>query len=48
MYSTARADLFELEELGYLRRETRGKAFVFVPARDLHAMLFPGSASWDD
>jgi len=32
VYQTARSDLLELESRGYLRRVTKGKAFVFVPA----------------
>jgi len=39
-YSTARADLLELEEKGYLRREQEGKAFVFVAAEGLAAIDF--------
>lgn len=39
-YSTARADLMELEEKGYLRQEQEGKAFVFVAAEGLAAIDF--------
>ena len=39
VYQTARADLLQLVELGYLRKETRGKAFVFVPAPNLHEVV---------
>lgn len=35
VYSTARADLMELEAKGYLRQTLEGKAFVFVPAEGL-------------
>jgi hypothetical protein len=34
-YSTARRDLLELVDKGYLKMETRGKAFVFVPSEKL-------------
>jgi len=37
-YSTARADLLQLEEKGYLRQEQDGKAFVFVAAEGLAAI----------
>jgi len=39
-YSTARADLMELEAKGYLRQEQEGKAFVFVAAEGLAAIDF--------
>lgn len=39
-YSTARADLMQLEEKGYLRQEQEGKAFVFVAAEGLAAIDF--------
>lgn len=39
VYSTARADLFELADLGYLRKEIRGKAFIFVPEENLRERL---------
>lgn len=35
VYATSRADLIDLVDRGYLRREQHGKAFVFVPQRDL-------------
>ncbi len=38
-YSTARADLLELVELGFLQQETRGLAFVFTPTSDLRERL---------
>lgn len=38
-YSTARADLLELVELGFLKQETRGLTFVFSPAPDLRDRL---------
>ena len=44
VYSTARADLFELADLGYLRKETRGKAFVFVPEPAALRRLLSGAA----
>lgn len=39
VYSTARADLLELAEMGLLLKRTRGQAFVFSPAPDLHSRL---------
>lgn len=39
VYQTARTDLLDLETRGYLRRATRGKAFVFVAVDDLRARL---------
>jgi Fic family protein len=39
-YSTARADLMQLEEKGYLRQEQEGKAFVFMAAEGLAALDF--------
>ena len=39
VYQTARADLLDLEERGYLRRVIRGKAYVFVPAENLAERL---------
>jgi Fic family protein len=38
-YSTARADLLELVELGFLCQETRGLAFVFTPSPNLRERL---------
>jgi len=38
-YSTARTDLTDLADRGYLRFELRGKAHVFVPADDLAARI---------
>jgi Fic family protein len=35
VYATARADLLDLTERGYLVQELRGKAFVFMPAPGL-------------
>jgi Fic family protein len=35
VYATARADLMDLVERGYLCQEQRGKAFVFLPTPDL-------------
>jgi Fic family protein len=45
VYQTARADLLDLEARGYLRKETRGKALVFVPDGDLEAHLSRGAGS---
>lgn len=45
VYSTARADLIELEELGYLRKHTRGQAFVFRASPDLREKLDPGEGA---
>jgi Fic family protein len=39
VYATARADLLDLVDRGYLRQERRGKAFVFVPEPDLTERL---------
>jgi Fic family protein len=39
VYATARADLIDLVERGYLRQEQRGKAFVFLPTPDLAERL---------
>jgi Fic family protein len=41
-YTTARADLLELEEKGYLGRKLRGKAFVFTPSPDLEERIQRG------
>lgn len=38
-YATARRDLVELEERGYLKSELRGKAFVFLPSDSLSGLL---------
>jgi Fic family protein len=38
-YSTARADLLELAEMGLLLKGTRRQAFVFSPAPDLRSRL---------
>lgn len=35
VYATARADLLDLVELGYLTQQVRGRAFVFLPSPDL-------------
>jgi Fic family protein len=35
VYATARADLMDLVDRGYLYQEQRGKAFVFLPTTDL-------------
>ncbi|MDR0349931.1 MAG: hypothetical protein LBH64_00055 [Coriobacteriales bacterium] len=40
-YSTARRDLLELAELGYLRKERQGKAFIFVPDKRATTLLGP-------
>lgn len=37
--ATARADLLELEEAGYLTRRREGRAFVFVAAKDLRVRI---------
>ena len=34
-YQIARADLLQLEQLGYLTKRRLGRAFVFVPVDDL-------------
>jgi Fic family protein len=39
VYATARADLIDLVERGYLRQDQRGKAFVFLPTPDLAERL---------
>lgn len=39
VYATARADLLDLVERGYLEMVTRGRAFVFVPAPGMRARL---------
>ncbi len=39
VYQTARADLLQLEALGFLERTKQGKAFVFYAPRDLHSRL---------
>lgn len=39
VYQTARADLLDLVERGYLHMEQRGKAFVFVPVSDLQRRI---------
>lgn len=39
VYQTARTDLLELVERGYLLQEQRGKAFVFVPAPNLQKLV---------
>lgn len=39
VYATARADLLGLVERGYLRTETRGRAFVFVPEWNMRALV---------
>ena len=44
VYQTARTDLLELVECGYLVKETRGKAFVFVPSPNLHDLVEADSA----
>jgi hypothetical protein len=38
-YSTARRDLLELAELGYLRKKRQSKAFVFVPETRVAKLL---------
>jgi Fic family protein len=38
-YSTARADLLELAEMGLVLKRTRAQAFVFSPAPDLRSRL---------
>lgn len=42
VYSTARADLLELVEMGLLEKKTRGQAFVFTPVPDLRERLSGG------
>jgi Fic family protein len=39
VYATARADLLELVDRGYLRMEKRGRAFVFVAEPDLRTRI---------
>jgi Fic family protein len=39
VYATARADLLELVEEGYLEQQERGRAFVFVPLPDLRHII---------
>ncbi len=39
VYQTARTDLLELVDLGYLQKVMRGKAFVFVPGEGLRALV---------
>jgi Fic family protein len=39
VYATARADLLDLVDCGYLRQELRGRAFVFLPEPDLPERL---------
>lgn len=39
VYATARADLLDLVERGYLEMVTRGRAFVFVPKPGMRAKL---------
>lgn len=39
VYQSARTDLLDLEARGLLERTTRGKTFVFFPARDLERRL---------
>lgn len=39
VYQTARADLLQLEELGLLQKVRRGRAYHFVPPRDLAKRL---------
>lgn len=41
-YPTARADLLELKERGYLTMRTEGRAFVFSPTDDLGEILGAG------
>ena len=39
VYATARADLLELVDRGYLKMSERGRAFVFTPRANLHAYI---------
>jgi Fic family protein len=39
VYATARADLLDLVERGYLLQEMQGRAFVFSPVSDLASRL---------
>ncbi len=39
VYATARADLLDLVDRGYLEMVTRGRAFVFVPKPGMRALL---------
>lgn len=43
VYQTARTDLLDLTERGFLKMEQRGKAFVFLPAPDLQSRVRRGS-----
>lgn len=43
-YTTARRDLLELEEKGYLSMEQRGRAFVFLPGPKLRDLSGPEAA----
>jgi len=43
VYATARADLLDLVDKGYLYQEMRGKAFVFVPQPGLRERIGGGS-----
>ena len=45
VYQSARTDLLDLEARGLLERTTRGKTFVFFPARDLERRLKALAAS---
>ena len=47
VYATARADLLELVERGYLEQQTRGRAFVFVPRPRLREFIEHGRARDD-
>jgi Fic family protein len=38
-YATARRDLVELEDRGYIRSELRGKALVFLPSEALPELV---------
>jgi len=39
VYQTARTDLLQLADYGYLRKESRGKAFAFVPVAEFEDRL---------
>lgn len=39
VYATARKDLYQLEERGYLVKQLSGKKYVFVPSRNLSQLL---------
>jgi len=41
-YQTARNDLFELEEKGFLEKREIGKEFVYIPAKDMGSKLEEG------